>query len=97
METAIFFGSIVGIVNSFILVAYALMSKKGNRKANLIFALFILMLTLRVSKSILLTFSDGLHDLLLTIGLSGFAAIGPVYFYFEMLLLNPGLSLNGNK
>ena len=89
METAIFFGSIVGIVNSFILVAYALMSKKGNRKANLIFALFILMLTLRVSKSILLTFSDGLHDLLLTIGLSGFAAIGPVYFYFVDAIVKP--------
>jgi len=89
METAIFFGSIVGIVNSFILVVYALMSKKGNRKANLIFALFILMLTLRISKSILLTFSDGLHDFLLTIGLSGFAAIGPVYYYFVESIIKP--------
>lgn len=82
MDTVILFGSILGIVNSFILVIYALVTKKGNRKANIIFAFFILMLTLRISKSILLTFSDGLHDFLITIGLSGFAAIGPVYFFF---------------
>uniref|UniRef100_UPI00321762BF helix-turn-helix domain-containing protein n=1 Tax=uncultured Draconibacterium sp. TaxID=1573823 RepID=UPI00321762BF len=88
METIILIGSIIGIVNSFILITYSLVSKKGNRKSNLIFALFIFMLTLRISKSILLTFSDGLHDFLLTIGLSGFMAIGPVYYYFTQSVLN---------
>ncbi len=88
MDTIILIGSIIGIVNSFILIIYALISKKGNRSSNLIFALFIFVLTLRISKSILLTFSDGLHDFLLTIGLSGFMAIGPVYYYFAESLLN---------
>ena len=74
METIILIGSIIGIVNSFILITYSLLSKKGDRKSNLIFAFFILMLTLLISKSILLTFYDGLHDFLLTIGLSGFMA-----------------------
>ncbi len=89
METIILIGSIVGIVNSFILVTYSLISKKGNRTSNLIFAFFILMLTLRISKSILLTFSDGLHDFLLTIGLSGFMAIGPAFFFFTKSVINP--------
>ncbi|WP_321369904.1 helix-turn-helix domain-containing protein [uncultured Draconibacterium sp.] len=88
METIILIGSIIGIVNSFILVTYALVSKKGNRKSNLIFAFFILMLTLRISKSILLTFSDGLHDFLLTIGLSGFLAIGPSFYFFTKSVIN---------
>ncbi|MBI9067613.1 MAG: AraC family transcriptional regulator [Salinivirgaceae bacterium] len=81
METIVLIGSILGILNSFILITYSLISKKGNRKTNIIFALFIIMLTLRISKSILLAFSDGLHDFLLTIGLSGFMAIGPVYYF----------------
>lgn len=89
METIILFGSIIGIVNSFILITYSLFSKKGSRKSNLIFAFFILMLTLRISKSILLTFSDGLHDFLLTIGLSGFMAIGPAFYLFTQSILNP--------
>lgn len=89
MQTIILIGSIIGIVNSFILISYSLITKKGNRKANIIFSLFIFMLTLRISKSILLTFSDGLHDFLITIGLSGFMAISPVYYYFTQAILKP--------
>jgi len=89
LKTLILIGSIIGILNSFILIAYALTSKKGNRNANIVFALFIFMLTLRISKSILLTFSDGLHDLLLTLGLSGFLAIGPTYYYFTLAVMDP--------
>lgn len=88
MNTLILIGSVIGIINSFILIVYALVSKKGNRNANLIFALFIFMLTLRISKSILLTFSDGLHDILLTLGLSGFLAIGPTFMFFTEAILN---------
>jgi AraC-like DNA-binding protein len=88
MNTIILIGSIIGIVNSFILIIYSLLSKKGNRNSNMLFALFIFVLTLRISKSILLTFSDGLHDFLLTIGLSGFMAIGPVYYFFVESITN---------
>lgn len=89
METIILIGSIIGIVNSFILITYALIAKKGNKNSNLIFAFLIFVLTLRISKSILLTFSDGLHDFLLTIGLSGFMAIGPVFYYFSKSVIQP--------
>ncbi len=89
MDTLILIGSIIGILNSFILIIYASASKKGNRIVNLVFAFLILMLTLRISKSILLTFSDGLHDLLLTLGLAGFLAIGPTYYYFVKAVVTP--------
>lgn len=97
MKTIILIGSIIGIVNSFILITYSLLSKKGNRKSNLIFAFFIAMLTLRVSKSILLTFSDGLHNFLLTIGLSGFMAIGPAFYLFSESVLEPKFKFKWNQ
>jgi len=93
MKNIILFGSIIGIVNSFILIIYALVTKKGNKTINILFALLIFMLTLRISKSILLTFSDGLHDFLLTIGLSGFMAIGPVYYFFVKSVINEKFKL----
>jgi len=93
MKSIILFGSIIGIVNSFILIIYALATKKGNKASNIIFAFLILMLTLRISKSILLTFSDGLHDILLTIGLSGFMAIGPAYYLFVNSIIDDNFKL----
>ncbi len=97
MNTLILIGSVIGIINSFILIAYALASKKGNRSANLLFAIFIFMLTLRISKSILLTFSDGLHDILLTLGLSGFLAIGPTFMFFTEAILNQKFKFKWNQ
>lgn len=55
------------------------------------------MLTLRISKSILLTFSDGLHDFLLTIGLSGFMAIGPSFYFFADSVINPKFKFKWNQ
>ncbi|KAA3637886.1 MAG: AraC family transcriptional regulator [Bacteroidetes bacterium] len=89
MQTALFIGSVIGILNSFILIIFALVSKKGNRLVNRLFALFVFVLTLRISKSILLTFSDGLHDLLLTLGLSGFLAIGPTFYLLSEAAMDP--------
>jgi len=97
LRAVILIGSIIGIVNSFILIIYALTSKKGNRNSNIIFAFFILMLTLRISKSILLTFSDGLHDFLLTVGLSGFMAIGPSFYFFVKSVINPKFKFKRNQ
>ncbi len=74
--------SLIGIINSLIIIVYSLKTKKGNKTSNVLFAVLIIALTVRISKSILLTFSDGLHDILLTLGLSGFLAIGPVYMLF---------------
>ena len=80
MEIVLLIGSIIGIVNSFILIIYALTTKKGQKTTNYIFAFLILMLTIRISKSIVVSFSLELHDFLITIGLAGFLAIGPSYY-----------------
>jgi AraC-like DNA-binding protein len=87
LETIILIGSIIGIVNSFILIIYALTTKKGQKITNYIFAFLILMLTIRISKSIVVSFSYDLHDFLITIGLAGFLAIGPAYYLlFESII-----------
>jgi len=70
-----------------------LKTKKGNKTSNVLFAALVFALTVRISKSILLTFSDGLHDVLLTFGLSGFLAIGPLYLMFINSIVNENFKL----
>lgn len=89
MLTAVLIGSVIGIVNSFVLIIYALTSKKGNQKVNLIFALLILVLTLRVAKSIIITFADSINGIIEVLGLFITPAIGPTYFFFTEAILNP--------
>ena len=64
LQTLILIGSLIGIINSFILIIYAALSKKGIRTANLVFGMFIFVLTLIISKSILLDFFNGSTDIL---------------------------------
>ncbi len=80
MKTILLIASLIGIVNSIALIIYALTTKKGNQLTNELFAFLIFMLSIRISKSILVTFSPDLHDFILTLGLSGFLAIGPVFY-----------------
>ena len=82
MNTFLLIISIIGALNSLIIIFYSLITKKGNKTTNYLFAALVFALTVRISKSILLTFSDGLHDILLTFGLSGFLAIAPIYLLF---------------
>lgn len=82
MKTVLLIGSIIGVLNSFILIAYALFSKKGNRSANRWFAAFIFVLTISVSKTILITFFKGTPDVILELGLAGFLSVGPAYWFF---------------
>jgi AraC-like DNA-binding protein len=93
-DYTILFGSIIGIVNSLLLMIYSLSTSKGNRTTNYLFAFLVFVLTLRVSKSIILTYSDGIHDFLLTIGLSGFMAIGPAYYLYTQSIIKRKFTLS---
>ncbi len=94
LQTLILIGSVIGIINSFILIIYAVISKKGIRTANLVFAMFIFLLTLIISKSILLDFFDGSTDILYSLSVLGFTSIGPVYFYFTKAIINSKFKLH---
>jgi AraC-like DNA-binding protein len=88
LDYTILIGSIIGIVNSLLLIIYSLTTSKGNKLTNYLFALLVFTLTLRVSKSIIITFSTDSHDFLLTIGLSGFLAIGPAFYLYTKSIVS---------
>ena len=71
--------SLIGVLNSLILVIYFFITKKGLKIQNRIFSFLILSLTVRISKSILsFVFGGSIHDLILVIGLAGFLLVGPL-------------------
>jgi len=74
--------SALGVLNSFILIIYSLTTKRGTRITNILFAGLVFALTIRVWKSILLTFAENLHDFILNFGLAGFIAVGPLFMLF---------------
>ncbi len=82
MKNILLILSSLGILNSFILIFYFAVTKKGNRTTNILFASLIFALTIRVWKSVLLAFSQNLHDFVLNFGLAGFLAIGPLFLLF---------------
>lgn len=94
METVILIGSLIGIVNSFILIIYALTTKKGKTTTNYLFAFLILMLTIRISKSIVISFSFSLHEFLITLGLAGFLAIGPSFYLLSESIIKEKFKIN---
>ena len=75
--------SLIGVLNSLILIIYFFITKKGVKIQNRIFAFLILALTVRISKSILFfVFSDSIYELILVVGLSGFLLVGPLMWLF---------------
>jgi len=75
--------SLIGVVNSFILILYFFNTKKGVKSQNRLFAFLILFLSIRISKSILFfVFSDSIYDLILVLGLAGFLMVGPLMWQF---------------
>ncbi len=88
MRTLTIIVSIIGIINSFILIIYALTTKKGKKEANFYFALLILTISLRVSHSVFVTFYPNLNAFFLILGLAGFLSIGPAYYFFVESVLD---------
>ncbi|MER3318366.1 MAG: helix-turn-helix domain-containing protein [Allomuricauda sp.] len=82
MQSIVQILSVLGLANSFVLVIYALKTKKGSKIGNFFFAILIVSITLRVSHSVIVTFYSDLNDFYLITGLVGFLSIGPSYFYF---------------
>lgn len=80
MDQILLILSSIGILNSFILIIYSLTTKKGPKIINFLLAFLILALTMRVWKSVLLSFASNLHDFILNLGLAGFLLIGPLFY-----------------
>lgn len=77
--------SSIGLISCLYMITYFLFIKKENRLLDLSLGLLFLAITLRVSKSVFYYVFSGVSTLGVGIGFLGFAAIGPLlYFYFKL-------------
>lgn len=73
--------SSIGVINCFIAAIYLLFSSRfKNRTPVKLLALFLLMQVIRIGKSVIFYFYPGMSDLFINIGITGFAAVGPLFY-----------------
>ncbi len=89
-QQILFFFSALGVFNGFTISVYLLLFRKLKTPAAQYLGLLLLMLSIRITKSIFLYFYPALPQIYIQIGLSGCFLIGPSLFYFiRAALANP--------
>ena len=83
----LFFFSCLGVFNGFLVSMYFLFILKTKRAQNLFFGLLLLMLSIRIGKSVFHFFLDDLSKVILQIGLSTCFFIGPFLFFYTRSVL----------
>jgi AraC-like DNA-binding protein len=78
----IFFLSALGVFNGFLVSMYFLFLEKRKRTQNRLFGFLVLMLTIRIGKSVYSLFSETKDLLIMQIGLSACFLIGISLFYY---------------
>lgn len=78
----IFFLSSLGVFNGFLVSMYFLFFEKRKRTQNRLFGFLVLMLTIRIGKSVYSLFSETKDLLIMQIGLSACFLIGVSLFYY---------------
>lgn len=81
-DKLLFFFSTLGVFNGLILSIYFLFFSSAKRLSNYFLGILLLMLSIRVGKSVAFSFSYALPKLYLQIGLSACFFIGPFLFFF---------------
>lgn len=87
-QQILFFFSALGTFNGLIISIYLLIFKKSKSPASIFLGLLLLMLSIRIGKSIFLFFYPDLPRIYLQIGLSSCLLIGPSLYYFIKSALN---------
>lgn len=82
----LFFFSALGVFNALLISFYFFFLKRPRTISNFFFGFLLLMLAIRVGKSVFYYFNDDLHLLFIKIGLIACILIGPaLYFYIKSL------------
>jgi len=89
----LFFFSGLGVFNGLLMSLYFLFFIKPRRLQNQLFGLLILMLTIRIGKSVFHYFLEGLSKTILQIGLSACVFIGPFLFFYVKSVVQPTADL----
>lgn len=80
--------SVLGAFNGFVLSLYLFFSKKSKAIAGLFLGILLLVVSIRVAKSVFVYFNPRLPKIYLQIGLSACFLIGPsLYFFFRSALM----------
>ncbi|GAB5399556.1 MAG: hypothetical protein Aureis2KO_11410 [Aureisphaera sp.] len=81
-SSILFFFSALGVFNGFLLSIYLLFFRKKNRLSNYFLGLLVLMLSIRIGKSVYMVFNQDRVLLYLQIGLSACFLIGVMLYYY---------------
>ncbi|TDO24181.1 helix-turn-helix domain-containing protein [Pedobacter duraquae] len=87
-QQILFFFSMLGAFNGFVISGYLLFFKKPKSPASYFLGLLLLALSIRITKAIFGYFFHGLPRTYLQIGLSGCFLIGPSLYYFTRAALS---------
>lgn len=85
----LFFFGAIGVFNSFLVSAYFLFNKSYKSLVNRIFGLFLLVLSLRILKSLFYSFSTEEPIFILQSGPAFFLLIGPLFFSYIINVVKP--------
>ncbi|MFL0351939.1 helix-turn-helix domain-containing protein [Xanthomarina sp. GH4-25] len=85
----LFFFGAIGVFNSFIVAVYFLINKSYSNLSNRLFGLFLLILNLRILKSLFYAFSTDDPVWFLQSGPSFFLLIGPLFFCYTLSVCKP--------
>lgn len=92
METQfLFFFSALGVFNALLISFYFFFYKKPKTISNFFFGFLLLMLAIRVGKSVFFYFNPDLAQVFIKIGLSACILIGPSLFFYLKSLVSPVL------
>lgn len=85
----LFFFSLLGAFNGWLLALYFIFLHKGKRMPNILLGFLLIVLSIRVTKSVFFYFNSELSDIYIHIGLLACSLIGPfLYLYTSTSILN---------
>lgn len=74
----------LGVIHGMFLAMFLWIYKKGNSLSNKLLSALLIVLSLRVGKSVFLEFTDRMNIHIIFVGLSTIMAIGPLYYLFVL-------------
>lgn len=74
----------LGVIHGFFLALFLWSYKKGNSLSNKLLSALLIVLSLRVGKSVFLEFTNSVDIKIIFAGLSTIMAIGPLYYFFAL-------------
>lgn len=83
----------LGVLHGMFLAAFLWLYKKGKHTSNKLLSLLLLLLSLRVGKSVFLQFAEALEVQFIFTGLAILMAIGPLFYLYTRSLVKGGFQL----